>query len=70
MLSNMSTLRILRLRTIVARSRDSENAQCDLEIAQILRLCRTYILIHSCIEQLEIKTQYVLASFPSPFRPV
>ena len=32
-----------RLRTIGAQSWDSENAQRNLEIAQILRLCGTYI---------------------------
>ena len=32
-----------RLRAIGAQSRDSENAQRNLEIAQILRLCGTYI---------------------------
>ena len=32
-----------RLRAIGAQSRDSENAQRNLKISQILRLCGTYI---------------------------
>ena len=31
---------------IGTRSQNSENAQCNLEIAQILRLCGTYILVY------------------------
>ena len=44
-----------------SRSRDSENAQCNLEIAQIFRLCGTYIrYIHIYIYQCKTKLLYCL----------
>ena len=59
-----------RLRAIVAQSWNSWNAQCNLEIAQILRLHETYIYIHIIyrIRPLRIKCLFELTRSTGKFK--